>query len=189
VTKHLILTAAILSLSLPISTAFAEPPDRGGEHHAPQFSAADAAAFTNARIAALKAGLELTPAQEKLWPAFEATLRDIAKARAGRLGEWREKRKEARETHDMLAMLRMGGKALAARGAELEKLADAAKPLYDSLDEAQKRRFGVLLHMMRQPFGPRHMGRGSHMGEGTGPAMGSGMGSGPQQEDDSDDKD
>jgi len=175
-TKPLLLTTAILSLSLPISMALAEPPGRGPEAHR-AFSAADAAAFTNARIAALKAGLELSPAQEKLWPAFEATLRDIAKARAARAAEWREKSKEAHENRDMLEMLRTGGKALAARGAELEKLADAAKPLYDSLDEAQKRRFGVLLHMMRQPFGPRHMGPGSHMG------------SGPQHEDDSDDKD
>ncbi len=178
--KHLLLTAAILSLSLPISTAFAEPPGRGPEHHR-AFSAADAAAFTNARIAALKAGLELTPAQEKLWPAFEATLRDNAKARAARLGEWREKKEEAREKPDVLAMLRAGGKALAERGAELEKLADAAKPLYDTLDEAQKRRFGVLLHMMRQPLGPRHMGRGPHRGMG--------MGAAPQQDDESDDKD
>lgn len=179
-TKHLLLTAAILSLSLPISAASAQPPGRGPEHH-PAFSAADAAAFTNARIAALKAGLELTPTQEKLWPAFEATLRDIAKARAERLGEWREKREEAREKLDVLAMLHAGSKALAARGAELEKLADAAKPLYDSLDEAQKRRFGVLLHMMRQPFGPRHMGPGPHQGMGMGP--------GPHPDDDSDDKD
>jgi len=179
-TKPLLLTTAILSLSLPISLALAEPPARGPEHHR-AFSAADAAAFTNARIAALKAGLELSPAQEKLWPAFEANLRDIAKARAARLGEWREKREEAREKPDVLAMLRVGGKALAARGAELDKLADAAKPLYDSLDEAQKRRFGVLLHMMRQPFGPRHMGQGPHRGMGMGP--------GQAPDDDSDDKD
>lgn len=182
-TKHLLLTAAILSLSLPISTLRAEPPGRTGDHQRP-FSAADAAAFTNARIAALKAGLELTPAQEKLWPAFEATLREMAKERAARRGEWQEKGKEAREKGDMLAMLRMGGKALAARGAELEKLADAAKPLYETLEEAQKRRFGVLLHMMRQPFGPHHMGPQPHMGQGMGPG-----GPGPQHEEDSDDKD
>src|SRR6476659_10362869 len=41
-------------------------------------------AFTDARIAALKAGLRLTPDQEKNWPAFESAVRDMAKARAQR---------------------------------------------------------------------------------------------------------
>ena len=35
---------------------------------------------------------------------------------------------------------------LSARASDLEKLATAAKPLYDSLDDAQKRRFAVLFH-------------------------------------------
>jgi hypothetical protein len=34
---------------------------------------------------------------------------------------------------------------MAARSGELDKIAAAAKPLYDVLDEAQKRRFGPLL--------------------------------------------
>ena len=52
-------------------------------------SAEDMAAFTDARIAALKAGLELTPDQAKNWPAFEQALRDMAQLRA--------QRKQARE--------------------------------------------------------------------------------------------
>ncbi len=36
---------------------------------------------------------------------------------------------------------------LSARAAGLEKLADAAKPLYDSLDDSQKRRFAILFTM------------------------------------------
>ena len=35
---------------------------------------------------------------------------------------------------------------LSARAADLQKLAGAAKPLYDSLDDSQKRRFAVLFH-------------------------------------------
>jgi hypothetical protein len=182
-TKHLLLSAAILSASLPISAALAQSPGRGGEHHA-VFSAVDAAAFMNARIAALKVGLELTPAQEKLWPSFEAALRDMDKARH----ELREKSKEAREQGDMPAMIRATGKLFAARAAEMEKFADAVKPLYDTLDEAQKRRFGALLHMMHRPFGPRHMGMGpGRMGSG---GMGSGgMGPGPRPEQAPDDDD
>lgn len=159
-TKHLLLTAAILSVSLPISGAFAESLDRSYEHRS-AFSSDDAAAFTNARVAALKAGLQLTPAQEKNWPTLEAAIRDIAKARAARAAEWRDRGKEAREKEDLLQRLRAGGKALATRGAELEKLADAAKPLYDSLDEAQKRRFAVLLRAAGRPHGFHHWGGGT----------------------------
>lgn len=41
---------------------------------------------------------------------------------------------------------------LSARAADPEKLAGAANPLYDSLDDSQKRRFAVLFH---RPHGPR----------------------------------
>ena len=53
-----------------------------GPHWRP--SAEDVSAFMDARIAALKAGLRLTPDQEKNWPAFESAVRDMAKARAER---------------------------------------------------------------------------------------------------------
>src|ERR1043165_4631460 len=45
-------------------------------------SAEDVAAFTDARVAALKAGLKLTAEQEKNWPAVETAIRDLAKERA-----------------------------------------------------------------------------------------------------------
>jgi zinc resistance-associated protein len=38
-------------------------------------------AFTEARIAALKAGLPLTLDQENNWPQFEQAIRDLAKLR------------------------------------------------------------------------------------------------------------
>ncbi len=55
-------------------------------------SAADMAAFTDARIAAMKAGLELTPDQAKNWPAFEQAVRDMAQLRIERI--------KAREAQD-----------------------------------------------------------------------------------------
>src|SRR5262245_29687045 len=42
-------------------------------------STADKAAFFNARVAALKAVLALTPDQEKLWAPVEAAIRDANK--------------------------------------------------------------------------------------------------------------
>ncbi len=61
------------------------------QRHRP--SAADMAAFTDARIAALKAGLELTPDQAKNWPAFEQAVRDAAQLRIQRMQE-REARRQ-----------------------------------------------------------------------------------------------
>ena len=161
--KRYMLAAAIvpfLTFGAPLC-AFAAPPEHSGEHH--DFSSEDKAAFTDAHIAALKAGLKLTPAQEKNWPALEAVLRDAAKAHAARMAEWHEKAKERHEHPDLIENLREGAKAMTARAAEMEKIADAAKPLYESLDDAQKRRFGMLFHMMARMHG--HIGHMGHMGE------------------------
>jgi hypothetical protein len=149
--KHILMaaTAALLALPNLSSSVLAAPPEASedaGAHH-PQFSPEDFAAFTDARIAALKAGLKLTPAQEKNWPALETALREQAQARAARIAEWREKAKEPREHRSVIEGLRQGANHLSARSSELGKLADAAKPLYDSLDDAQKRRFSPLLHI------------------------------------------
>src|ERR1700737_2640174 len=46
-----------------------------------RLSGDDMSAFADARIAAVKAGLRLTPDQEKLWPPVEAAVRDLAKLR------------------------------------------------------------------------------------------------------------
>jgi hypothetical protein len=149
--KHILIAATAALLALPnlsstILAASSEAFDDAGGHH-PKFSAEDFAAFTDARIAALKAGLKLMPAQEKNWPALETALREQAKTRAARIAEWREKAKDLREHRSVIEGLEQGAKRLAARSAELEKLANAAKPLYDSLDDAQKGRFRPLLHI------------------------------------------
>jgi hypothetical protein len=127
-------------------------------------SAEDVAAFTDARVAALKAGLKLTAEQEKNWPAVETAIRDLAKERADRIKD-REARREARRNGgnaqqggpDALSRLRQGADAMTTRAAGLKKLADASEPLYKSLDDGQKRRFAMLIRM-----GGRHGGPGHH---------------------------
>ena len=149
--KHVLIavTAALLTLPNLSSSVLAAPSeassDAGRDH--PKFSPEDVAAFTDARIAALKTGLKLTPAQEKNWPALETALREQAKSRAVRIAEWRDKAKELQEHRSVIEGLQQRAKRLAARSSELEQLADAAKPLYDSLDDAQKGRFRALLHI------------------------------------------
>jgi hypothetical protein len=93
--------ATALTLAPFIGGSFAVADDSAQREDQDRFSPEDRAAFLDARIAALKAGLELnTRASERL----------------------------------------------AARAADMQKLAAAAKPLYDSLDDGQKRRFAVLFH-------------------------------------------
>src|ERR1700754_1376879 len=69
-------------------------------HHHHRLSAEDRAAFVDAKIAAVKAGLQLTPDQEKLWQPVEAAVRDFAKqriARANARATEREARRAERE--------------------------------------------------------------------------------------------
>jgi zinc resistance-associated protein len=105
-----------------------------------QLNAEDMRAFGEARLAALKAGLALTPEQEKNWPAFEQAARDLAKVRMDR----RNAMRNAPAANDPVERLRQRATALSETGAALKKLADATDPLYKSLDENQKRRFAVL---------------------------------------------
>ena len=162
--------AATIALSLGgASLALAQ----GGGQQGPGrdrmgWRAEDVAAFTDARVAGLKAGLKLTPEQEKNWPAVETAIRDLAKdraerrkARMERMAALHEARRggdksqsgSAQPDPDAITRLRQGADAMTARAANLKKLADAAEPLYKSLDDGQKHRFGMLLRMG---------GRGNH---------------------------
>src|SRR6202030_4518896 len=61
----------------------------GGDRWRPNTE--DLRAFGEARLAALKAGLVLTPEQEKNWPAFEQAARDMAKQRMERISAMRNR--------------------------------------------------------------------------------------------------
>ena len=106
-------------------------------------SAEDISAFGDARIAALHAGLKLTAEQEKNWPAVESALRDLAKQRSERFAA----RASADRPKDPIERLALRADVMSQRGAALKKVADAAGPLYKSLDEAQKHRFIVLARL------------------------------------------
>jgi hypothetical protein len=113
----------------------------------------DRAAFADARIAAVHAGLKLTPDQEKLWPPLEAAVRDFAKLRIDRANARMNARpddKDAQNQDDPVARLRQRADNMTASGAALKKIADAADPLYKTLDDGQKRRLKILTHMERR---------------------------------------
>jgi hypothetical protein len=115
-----------------------------------RLSAEDRAAMADAKIAAVHAGLKLTPDQEKLWPPVESAVRDLVKIRIDRAKE-REKAREAAEATgsdqarpDPVTRLRERADRMAVTATALKKIADAADPLYKTLDEGQKRRLALL---------------------------------------------
>ncbi|MGB6177191.1 MAG: Spy/CpxP family protein refolding chaperone [Methylocella sp.] len=120
------------------------------EQHA--FSPADRAAFLDARIAAFRTGLKLSPEQEKLWPGVETAVRAAAKNAMDR----HQKFKDAPAPASFVDRLRRRGENAVARGQNLEAIADAAAPLYATLSEGQKHRLPVLMHWLRPHFFHRH---------------------------------
>jgi zinc resistance-associated protein len=146
-------TIALMLAGAGAALAQSAPPREGMRMRQ---SAEDVAAFTDARIAALKAGLKLTAEQEKNWPAAEAAIRDLSRQRADRMKELADRmaaRRDARASGnvpprpDAIERLRRGADAMTRQAAALKHLADAVEPLYKSLDDGQKRRFGTLLRV------------------------------------------
>ena len=135
---------------------------RSEQHYRP--SAQDMAAFTDARIAALRAGLQLTPDQAKNWPPFEQALRDMAKLRIERMQAHHAGNQQDQAATTPFDRLARHADAMAKTGAALKQIADTGMPLYQSLDDAQKRRFRILAHMLR----PHHHMHASNEGYGHG---------------------
>ena len=95
--KKLLLAGAAVAVIAGSTAVYAQ--HRPWMHHQIRMNPEDRAAFVDARIAAVKAGLKLTPDQEKLWPAVEASVRDFAKLRIDRANARMEERK-ARENSE-----------------------------------------------------------------------------------------
>ena len=126
--------------------------DHMGHHQ--RMSAEDRAAMADAKIAAVHAGLKLSADQEKLWPPVESAVRDLVKIRIDRARD-REKAREAAAAAangaeparpDPVTRLRNRADRMATTAVALKKIADAADPLYKTLDDGQKRRLAMLTH-------------------------------------------
>ena len=141
-----ITAAALFVAACPL--AYGQAPATG----APQASAVDADNLTDVRINIVKAALQLTPDQEKLWPAVEDAIRTRANNRhtrianaAARVNELRDRSPvELLRDRDPINFMHRRADALAQRSADLKKLADAWQPLYATLSQDQKRRMAFL---------------------------------------------
>ena len=148
------MTALFLIIASP--QAYAQVPAGGAME---RLTAGDLSALTDARINLVKAALQLTPDQEKYWPAIEGAIRARAKDRQARIqnaeariGELRDKSPiEVLRDRNPVEFLHRRADVLAQRAADLKKLADAWQPLYQTLNPDQKRRMAFLtMYVLRE---------------------------------------
>lgn len=145
--------------------AAAAPPDAPPPPGDMRGMADHGALMLDAHLAGMKAALKLTPDQEKNWAPFEAAVREAAKARVDEMRAMHEDMHGGDRASPIERMTMMSD-GLAKASAQLKAIADAAKPLFDSLDETQKHHFGPLLASLREhgPQGGPMMERGDHHG-------------------------
>jgi hypothetical protein len=108
----------------------------------------DMSAFADAHIAAIHAGLKLSADQEKLWPPVEDAMRSLARLHLSHMQEMRQGR--GMMASDPVGLLRGLADRMSQGADAIRKLADAAAPLYATLDEGQKRRLQILVRMGRR---------------------------------------
>jgi LTXXQ motif family protein len=97
-----------------------------------------AEAAIDTQLKGMKTSLRLTTDQEKDWDSFESAVKDAEKARFIAL--------QKEQSSGLTPMDRLNAKAerIAESQAGLEKIVEAAKPLYLSLDDTQKHKFITL---------------------------------------------
>jgi hypothetical protein len=163
--NYAVCVAATMALALPAVQSFA---DTGGPSAAQQEQGKQRgeewmqrrSEIFDARLVGFKASLGLTSEQEKNWAPFESALRDAAQREPWKRPEGGEARNGPPSPIDMM---RNVSKRMGERSTKLSALADAAAPLYASLDDKQTVVFDATLHGLLRPhrFGP-----GGHPGWG-----------------------
>ena len=142
-TTALFLTASPIANAQTSQTSSATPE---------RLNAADRNTLTDMRIDLVKAALQLTPDQEKLWPPVETAIRARAEDRKARIAKIQEtvgrradeSRVEVMRNRDPIAFLQRRSEALAQRSADLDKLAEAWQPLYKTLSPEQRQRMAAI---------------------------------------------
>jgi hypothetical protein len=117
-----------------------------------RLNATDRNTLTDTRVDLVKAALQLTPEQEKYWPAVESAIRSGAEDRKARIAKIQEtvgrradeSRIDTMRNRDPIAFLQRRSQVLAQRSADLDKLAEAWQPLYNTLSQEQRQRMAAL---------------------------------------------
>jgi LTXXQ motif family protein len=106
----------------------------------PQLTAEQIVAGNDADIERIKTELNLTPEQEKNWSGFSSAMHYLGHNGADRLN-LRIARAKRDPPDDIVEQMRNEAQFLVDRAADQRNVADAAEPLYSSLDDKQKQVF------------------------------------------------
>jgi hypothetical protein len=104
---------------------------------APQITAEQIVANSDANIERIKKELNLTPEQEKNWAGFNSAMHYLGHNGADRLN-LRTARAKRDPPDDIIEQMRNEAQFLNDRAVDQRNVADAAEPLFASLDEKQK---------------------------------------------------
>jgi LTXXQ motif family protein len=104
---------------------------------APQLTAEQMVSNSDANIERIKAELKLTPEQEKNWTAFNSAMHYLGHNGADRLN-LRIARAKRDPPDDIIEQMRNEAQFLDDRAVDQRNVADAAEPLFASLDDKQK---------------------------------------------------
>jgi hypothetical protein len=107
---------------------------------APQLSADQMVANSDANIDRIKKELNLTPEQEKNWAGFNSAMHYLGHNGADRLN-LRIARAKRDPPDDIIEQMRNEAQFLNDRAVDQRNVADAAEPLFASLDDKQKQTF------------------------------------------------
>jgi len=107
---------------------------------APQLTAEQIVANSDANIERIKKELNLTPEQEKNWAGFNSAMHYLGHNGADRLN-LRVARAKRDPPDDIIEQMRNEAQFLNDRAVDQRNVADAAEPLFASLDDKQKQIF------------------------------------------------
>ena len=107
---------------------------------APQLTAEQIVANSDANIERIKTELKLTPEQEKHWAGFNSAMHYLGHNGADRLN-LRVARAKRDPPDDIIEQMRNEAQFLNDRAVDQRNVADAAEPLFASLDDKQKAQF------------------------------------------------
>jgi LTXXQ motif family protein len=133
-------TKTAKAAAVPATTASAKPIEVLTQPGEPELTAEQIVANSDAYIDRIKASLNLTPDQEKNWSAFNSAMHYLGHNGAERLN-LRIARAKRDPPDDIVEQMRNEAQFLVDRAADQRAVADAAEPLFMSLNDKQKATF------------------------------------------------
>jgi hypothetical protein len=149
----LITAAALIAGAALTGSALAQDrQDRQDRSRHTELPANQVSDQADARSARIRADLHLTPEQENNWAGFEGAMRDINKKQADREVTLRADRAQRKGSVDVIEQMRRGADSMTEHAVDQKQLADAAQPLFASLNDQQKRHLTeVLIRLGYEP--------------------------------------